>query len=137
MTPARASLLLMAKIALSDGVLVEKEREFLIPLLAQDETIESLLEEAQRNSYKELAAPVESYPDRFIVALRTATMAAVDRSFHEQEIHDLKELMDLLDISHSDWQVIQQSLDTMHIHQSVITDPRVEELYKKSSFADQ
>ncbi len=136
MDARRAVALVMAKMALSDGTITPEERSFLSPMVGEGEVLETLLTEARDVSVVDLAQRVERYADRFFVALRAATMAAIDDEIDAQEMRLYEELLEALAIRAEDQAVIQQSVQNLGALEPADPDPRIRELYEQSSFAN-
>lgn len=135
MSARKATLLVMARMALADGTVSEQEKSFLAPLLGPEDDVEELLAQARDKTLAELIAPVESYADRFFIALRAASMAHVDTDFDAREEALYERLVTLLGIEESDRAVIDRSVELFVGEGPEEPEPRVEELYAQSSFA--
>lgn len=134
MNARKATLLVMARMALADGTVSEQEKTFLAPLLGPDDDLETLLAEARQKTMAELIAPVESYADRFFIALRAASMAQVDMELDAREEALYERLVTLLGIEESDREVIERSVQLFLAEAPEEPEARVEELYAQSSF---
>lgn len=135
MSTRRAAMLVMAKMALSDGTVSVEERMFLEPLLGEGESLESLLEEAKQRRLVELIEPIDSYADRFFIALRAASMAAIDAQLDSREEALYDRLITVLEITGDDQALIQESVDGLNAEEPPPVDPRIEELFQQSSFS--
>ncbi len=133
MSAKRAILLTMAKMALADGKVAEQERGFLEPLLDENDTVDGLLEEAKGKEVSELTAGIDRYADRFFVALRAASMAMIDEELDLKEEKLYQELVETLEISVDDQQLIQRSVDDLNAVNPQPIDPRIEALFQQSS----
>ncbi|MEM9188354.1 MAG: hypothetical protein AAGF12_04225 [Myxococcota bacterium] len=131
----KATLLVMAKMALSDGVVAEEERSFLEPLLQGDETVDKLLAEAKDKKLEELVGTIENYADRFFIALRAASMASIDADLDAREEALYEKLVAVLEIPQDDQAVIKRSVAALDAIEAPPPEPRVEQLYRESSFA--
>ncbi len=134
MDARRATVLVMAKMALSDGVIADEEREFLAPMLGADETVDKVLEAAKAKSVQELVQDVDNYADRFFVALRAASMAHIDAHLDAREEALLQELLKVLEITEADQGLIQGHVAALDAVVPAPPDPRVQALYQQSSF---
>src|SRR5688500_1623872 len=110
MRARKSALLAMVKMALVDGSVSTEEREMLAPLLGPDETIDALIAEARERKLSEVVASIERYADRFFVALRAASMAAVDEHWDAREEALYAELVELLGIEPADRELIERSV---------------------------
>ncbi len=135
MSARKAAVLVMAKMALADGSVAAEEREMLEPLLGEGDTLDSVLEAAGAKKLDELVAPVDAYADRFFIALRARSMAAVDEDFDASEEALYERLIGKLEISAADREVIERHVAQMDSLDPTPPDARLEELYKQSSFS--
>lgn len=135
MSARKAAVLVMAKMALADGKLAEEERDMLAPLLDGGDTLDALLEIAAKKKLDELVEPIDGYADRFFIALRARSMAAVDEQFDASEEAFYDRLVEKLGISADDRKIIEQHVASFDSLDPTPPDARVEELYKQSSFA--
>lgn len=135
MSAKRAISLVMAKMALADGEVVGEEREFLKPMLDSDESLDDMLAEARSKSLAELVAPVQTYADKFFIAMRAAAMSRIDADFDAREEALYERLLALLKLEQSDQELIERSLEAMDQVVPTEPEPRIEELYMQSSFA--
>ena len=85
MSTKRTTALVMAKMALADGVITDEEKGFLQPVLPPGENMDEVLTEAKGLTLKELISRVDNYADRFFIAMRAASMAYVDLEFDARE----------------------------------------------------
>lgn len=134
MNAQRTTALVMAKMALSDGVIADEERAFLTPMLAEGETVDDLLEEAKGKSVQSLVGDIDNYADRFFIALRAASMAHVDAHLDAREEALLQELVTVLEVTEGDQALIQAHVSALESIEPVPTDPRLQQLYGQSSF---
>lgn len=130
----RATLLVMAKMALSDGQVVQEERDFLEPMLEPGETLEALLSEASKSTLEQLVAPVERYADRFFIALRAYAMSTIDDDLDAREEAAFERLVSALGIKPDDRTLIERSVGASDSDEPEALDPRLEELYQASTF---
>ena len=130
----KATLLVMAKMALSDGEVAQEERGFLQEMLQPGETVDALLAEAKGRSMKELVAPIDRYADRFFVALRAYAMSTIDMELVAREEAAFERLVTELAIKPSDCELIKRVVAEAESEEPEAPDPRVEELFQASSF---
>jgi len=140
-SPLTSSLLVLAKMAQSDGIVDGRERVFLGEFLSLVATpapfsdVDALLEKAREHSLAELVDAVEGYEDRFFIALRAYSMAHIDADFDVKEVSLFKNLLSKLKISKGDRRLIrriERQLNSEHLDEP---DPRLAKLYENSSFA--
>jgi hypothetical protein len=130
----RTTLVIMAKMALSDGVVTEDERNYLSSLLHDDETVEALLYDARSGSLRELLDTVDRYADRFFIAFRAAKMARADRALDVREEALYEDIVSSLEITDADQQLIEESVDLLSSALPIAPAPRLKELFRESSF---
>ena len=135
MSARRAAVLVMAKMALADGEVADAEREFLSPLLDESDSLEALLKEAEGKKLVDLVSPIDAYADRFFIALRARSMAAIDAEFDAREEALYERLVRALEITADDRQLIERQVDALDSIEPIPPDPRLEELFKQSSFS--
>lgn len=124
----------MAKMALVDGEVSSEERAMLAPLLGDGESLEGLLEEARDLKLSDLVAKLDRYADRFFVALRAASMAAVDEHLDAREEALYAELVEALGILPADRAIIEESVAALDALEPPPMHPRVAQLFQASSF---
>lgn len=125
----------MAKMALVDGNVSDDERLMLQPLLGPGESIDNLLAEAKSAKLTDLVAKLDRYADRFFVALRAASMAAVDAHLDAREEALYAELVELCGITADDRALIERSVAALDAPNPPPLEPRLEQLFQQSSFA--
>lgn len=130
MSAKRAISLIMAKMAMVDGEIVVAEREFLRPLLDHGECLETFVQEASRVSLNEIVSNLTNYADKFYVALRASSMSHIDQSEHPTERALYMELLDLLELSCEDQELIERAVTN-----AGPPDPRIMEIFLQSSLA--
>lgn len=135
MSARKATVLVMAKMALSDEQVTDEERAFLQTMMSDDETIDGLIETVKSKSVADLVAGIDNYADRFFIALRAASMAHIDAHLDAREEVLLDKLLTELDITKNDQSLIQQCVDDLDAVEPVPPDPRIEALYMQSSFS--
>lgn len=124
----------MAKMALVDGHVSEEERAMLAAHVDPSERVETLIEEAKRGSLPELLRGIDRYADRFFVALRAASMAAIDGHFDAREEALYAEVLAALEITPEDRALIDESVGELDRVEPKALHPRVEQLFLASSF---
>jgi len=137
MKSSEAVLLVIAKTALSDGNIDETERAFLTELtaaLGADFDVDALLDKAKDCELESLVETIESYPDRFFVALRAYMMAHIDFEFDATEEAFFAQLIDSLKISDQDLRLIESTESAMNEVDESVPSDRIMELYQQSSF---
>jgi tellurite resistance protein len=134
MSARSATMTVLAKMALSDGTVTEEERLFLQQLLPGGGSVDELLEEARRTPLAELVDEIDSYADRFFVALRAASVAAIDAEVDVREEALYDELVEELQIEFEDRALIARSVEALRATPPGPVEPRVEELFRRSSF---
>ncbi|MBM83078.1 MAG: hypothetical protein CMJ78_21160 [Planctomycetaceae bacterium] len=136
MDSREAVLLVIAKTALSDGNVDESEREFLAEMGAAfgNSDVDGMLETAKSSELQTLVASLDSYADRFFVALRAFMMAHVDFEFDAQEEAFFEKLVDSLEITDDDLKLIESTESAFGDEQEAASPDRIIELYQQSSF---
>jgi hypothetical protein len=133
----RTVALVMAKMALADGVVTEEEKGFLQPVIPPGEDLDEVLVEAKSVSLSDLISQVENYADRFFIAMRAASMAHVDLDLDAREEAALERLMSAVDLTEDDLQLLRETVDDMNNPTASPPGPRLAELFEQSSFAAQ
>lgn len=134
MDTKRAVGLVMAKMALADGEVSDEERGFLAPVLPPGESIDELLQQAKAMTVEDLVREVDSYADKFFIAMRAAAMARIDMDFDAREEAMLSKLLSLFQLSEDDTSLLHRTIEDMEKAHPVPPDPRVEVLFQQSSF---
>lgn len=132
MEPAEAILLILAKTAICDGQVAPSERNFLdemIQLLGGDPA-DAILARARATTLAEIVPHLDRYADRFFVALRARMLARVDDHFDVREEAFFDKLVDQLELSDDDLDVIRQVAD----EEPDEPPERIRSLYCESSF---
>lgn len=132
----RKGLLVIAKMALQDGVVAPEERQALEDMsfgVTVDE-LDGVIEEAKSRTLDELLNGIEKYEDRFIIALRAYHMAHSDRSYDIEEELNFELLVDRFLISTDDRALIKRVQGGMSGQTPVVPEPRLLELHRGSSF---
>jgi tellurite resistance protein len=124
----------MAKMALVDGHVSDEERAMLAPHLDSAESVDALVEEAKRTSLAEILGGIDRYADRFFVALRAASMAAIDEHLDAREEALYAELVATLEITPEDRALIDESVAGLDAIEPPPMHPRIEQLFLSSSF---
>ena len=138
MVARAAALKVLAKMALSDGVVSPGEREFLCEFMSPDRTdeeYEAVISEARTRSLEELLGDVHLYEDAFFIALRAYFMAHVDHRFDAAEAALFDRLVEILGISASDRRLIERTCSSQNATEPAPVESRIEQLYGRSSFA--
>lgn len=130
-----AALSIMAKMALCDGNVDAAERSMLADLVGGDAEVDAVLEIAKTTTLEELVAKVESYADRFFVALRAYFVAHADDDFDVKEQALFARIVEHMKLTDGDLELIRSTEAAMRSAEAPAPDPRFEELYKQSSFA--
>ncbi len=128
----------MAKMALADNVIDQSERDMLEQFCSASCSglgIDAALDQARTSKVDELAAHVTRYADRFFVALRAYMMATVDSEVHEAELKLYRHLLESFSIPRDDQELIRRTALDMHSTEPAEPDPRIHDLFQKSSFA--
>jgi uncharacterized tellurite resistance protein B-like protein len=137
LTPQKAAALILAKMALADGILDPAELDFLEELLVghpESGTINELIDEARDRSLESLAAALEKYPDRFLVSFRVLLMASVDQHLDPREQQLYQQLLKLLEIKREDSLIFESTQAMARSGKLEQTHPRINEMYEQSSF---
>ena len=138
MVARAAALKVLAKMALSDGVVSRGEREFLCEFMDSDRSedeYDALIEEARRRSLEELLGEVHRYEDGFFIALRAYFMAHVDKHFDTAEAALFDRLVEILGITPADRRLIERTGSSQNATTPTPVASRIELLYGRSSFA--
>jgi len=131
--PRRASLLVMAKMALADGQVTPEEKG-MFSSLAGAERVDALLDEARQGTLDELVGRVAKYEDRFFIALRSYMMAHVDGDFDVKEEKLYERLVEKLGVTDADRKLIRKTEAAQRAVRPTPPDPRIDALYEASSF---
>jgi len=128
--------IILAKMALKDGVLDDNEQDFLQEMcdVLVKEPLEDVLEKARTEPLDGLLVHVESYPDRFFISMRAYMMAHADEHFDIQEEHFFDELITKLEITAEDLALIKRTGERLQLEDPGDPEPRLLELYNQSSF---
>ena len=132
----RRGLLVIAKMALQDGVVAVEERHTLEDMsggLSADE-LDAIIDEARDLSLDELLSGIDKYEDRFVIALRAYHMAHSDRSFDIEEELNFDLLVARFGITAEDKQLIERVQGAMSGQAPVTPEPRLMTLHRGSSF---
>ncbi len=100
-------------------------------------TPEEIVEQAKGAELESLCQSVELYEDKFFITLRAYTMAYADLEFDQAEEELFNNLIQLFKIQPKDLRLIRETELMMRSSRPKPLDPRVEDLYQKSSFAQQ
>lgn len=135
MDARRRCLLVLAKMALRDGVVCLAERETLEDMsggLGADE-IDDVIVEALTTSFEALLAGVDGYEDRFLIALRAYHMAQSDQHYDLEEAASFDRIVEAFGITDEDRQLIGRVEASMQAGVPA-SEPRLLELHRGSSF---
>jgi uncharacterized tellurite resistance protein B-like protein len=135
--PQKSAALILAKMALADGVLDASELDFLEQLIAGHPdlgTINELIEEARELTLETLTRGLERYADRFLIAFRVLLMARVDQHLDPREQLLYLKLLELLEIKAADCLLIESTEALARSGKLQEPDSRINEMYEQSSF---
>jgi hypothetical protein len=138
MDPRRRCLLVLAKMALQDGVVREEERQTLEDMaegLGSAE-IDDIVVEAEVADFEDLLGGIEKYEDRFLIALRAYHMANTDAVFDLVEEASFARLVEVFGITDEDRQLIERVGAGTPADGAAAPEPRLMELHRGSSFFD-
>jgi uncharacterized tellurite resistance protein B-like protein len=135
------ALLILSKMALSDDQVQQQESQLLQDMLDllfwdMDEKPNptELIEQARGEDLETLCQGVDQYEDRFFIAMRAYTMAFADNEFDIAEEELFNRLIKIFQILPKDLRLIRETELMMRSAKPKPLDPRVEDLYKRSSF---
>lgn len=106
----------------------------LAPHLGPGETVDALVAEASTVALSQILARVDRYADRFFIALRAASMAAIDDHLDAREEALYAELVATLEITPEDRALIEEAVAGLEALEPPPMHPRVEQLFLSSSF---
>ena len=134
----RRGLLLIAKMALQDGVVAAEERRALEDMSGgmSGAEIDAMIDEARRRSLDDLLGAVEKYEDRFVIALRVYHMAHSDRRYDIAEEMNFDLLATRFGITEADKALIARVQGAMDGDAPAVPEPRLMTLHRGSSFFD-
>lgn len=124
----RATVAIMARLALVDGNVSDEEFDLLSEWVPKEDLPE-LFRSVADKPITDLVRGIESYQDRFFIALRAYIIAHEDLDFDESEKAFYQELIDIMQISDDDQLLIKNTALGRGE-----PDPRLETLYMDSSF---
>lgn len=130
-----AVLKVMTKMALADGEISADERDYILPFLNHESELDGLVQTVQTESLEQMLSQVDSYADRFFIALRAASMAHIDQHFDEFEAQLYQKLLGLLNLEQGDLGLIEDYTQTLYDYSEFEPSPRFQELYTQSSFS--
>lgn len=93
-----------------------------------------LIEQARGVDLETLCQGVDQYEDRFFIAMRAYTMAYADDEFDKAEEEFFNRLIKIFKILPKDLRLIRETELMMRSAKPKPLDPRVEDLYTRSSF---
>lgn len=136
MNPTQVCAVLIAKMALRDGVLDPTEQEFLTEMceVLVDDTVDHIISLAESSGLDVLIPQVEKYEDRFFIAVRAYMMAHADDHYDESERAFFDELVEALEITASDRALIEGLAADEQRAEAFEPSPRLLSLYESSSF---
>ena len=107
----KAALLILIKMGLSDGILNDSEssliEDFKKSMNIQNDS-EELIKEAKNTKLGDLIDRITKYEDKFFIAMRSYSMANVDNDFDLAEQELFERLVNAMDISQSDIDIIKK-----------------------------
>ena len=130
-----AALSIMAKMALCDGNVDAAERSMLADLIGDDAKVDAVLTTARNTTLEDLVAELDSYADRFFVALRAYFVAHADDKFDVKEQKLFTRIVEQMKLKDEDLALIRKTEEAMRSDEGMAPDARFEELYQRSSFA--
>lgn len=128
----------LAKMALSDGIITSEERTLMEEILQElqvDISADVLFEEVKSRSINELIDQVDKYEDRFFIALRAYAMAHIDFDFDPEERKFFNNLVGMLEILPEDLTLIEATEQNEGAGFTPEFNTRLRALYENSSFA--
>ena len=134
----KAALLILTRMAISDGKLTDEELNQLhemIKFFALEISSEELITEAKTSEINALIEYLPKYEDRFFTAMRSYSIAMIDEDFDHQEEILFEELIGKLQITNEDRLLIEESERAMMNDGDWLPPVRLLELYNNSSFA--
>ena len=127
---------MIARMALQDNQIAPEEVETLENMaggLTQAE-LEDLIAEAKRLTLNELLTDIESYEDRFVIAMRAYHMANSDHRLEIEEEMAFDLLVDRFGITPEDRDLIVRVQERMAEGSGFVSEPRLLELHRRSSY---
>ena len=136
MNQIKDDLLVLAKMALQDGVLDPSELAFLKAMsnAIPEGDLEALIDEAHQHDLDELSETVETYADRFVIALRAYAIALADEHYDIEEEAFFGRLVHALGISVDDRALIETAVAALESDEPEAPPPRLVELFSESTF---
>ncbi|CAM2009812.1 tellurite resistance TerB family protein [Acanthopleuribacter pedis] len=128
----------LAKMALSDGIITSEERTLMEEILQELQvnlSADVLFEEVKQKPIHELIAQVDKYEDRFFIALRAYAMAHIDFDFDPEERKFFNDLVGMLQIKTEDLALIEATEQNEGAGFTPEFDTRLRAHYENSSFA--
>lgn len=131
--------LILAKMALMDGVIDDREKTMLNEVCAELPSrpdVDELIENARRTPIDSLLSGIKSYEDQLLIAMRAFSMANVDADFHPDEQSLYEQIAQTFDISSTDRELIEE-VGLLALEHSMSHFPkRMIDIYAQSSFWD-
>ena len=137
MKERKAALLILIKMALSDGVLTREENEFIDEfktVSGVQEKNEELIAESKEHKLGDLIDTIDNYADKFFIALRSYSMAHIDDDFDSAEKDLFERLTSAMAIQAEDIELIKSTEEAVSDANGIVPDQRLIELFKESSF---
>lgn len=128
----------LAKMALSDGVITSEERSLMNEILQElqvDLSAEVLFQEVQGKPIRDLIDKVDKYEDRFFIALRAYAMAHIDFDFDPEERKFFNDLIAVLGIRPEDRALIEATEQQESGGFTSESESKLRTHYENSSFA--
>ena len=139
MESRKAALLIWAKMACSDGVILDEEKQFLLEMayaVGIWDSVDDILNQAQATDLESLYDRIPKYEDRFFILLRAYMMARVDGCVDEEEEALFVSMEKRFEIKPEDGELVRRTAENMENPESEVMDPRIEEYYQASSFSE-
>lgn len=114
--------------------MLQEMLELLFWDMPEKPTPEEIVDQARTRDLEDLCQGVDLYEDRFFIALRAYTMAYADLELDQAEEALFDRLIQLFQIQPKDLRLIRETELMMRSFRPKPLDPRVENLYQKSSF---
>lgn len=133
----RQGLLIITKMALQDGAVSLEERQTLADMGGglTESDVEELIDEARSSPIDVLLSGIDTYEDRFVIALRAYHMAHSDAHLDIVEEMNFELLADRFEITPEDRALIERIQWNVSGDGPVSLEPRLLELHRGSSFS--
>ncbi|HIG28768.1 MAG TPA: TerB family tellurite resistance protein [Verrucomicrobiales bacterium] len=139
MESRKAALLIWARMACSDGEILDEEKHFLHEMaeaVGIPDSVDDLFNQAQTADLDSLYDQIPKYEDRFFVLLRSYMMARVDGCVDAEEESMFVSMEKRFEIKREDGELVRRTAENMENPESEVMDPRIEEYYQASSFSE-